>query len=74
MKWTDVNEALPDMKQRVLVVEQKHQGLRPCVYITKRISHDETDPNCTRWHWANCTNDSDVKFWCPLPAIPQSML
>lgn len=54
MKWTDVNEALPDMKQRVLVVEQKHQGLRPCVYITKRIPHDETDPNCTRWHWANC--------------------
>lgn len=73
MKWIDVNEALPDMRQRVLVVEQ-NKGMRPLVYITKRIPHDITASNCTQWHWANCVNDSDIKFWCPLPVIPKSML
>lgn len=71
MKWVNVNDALPPIKKRVLVVAKPHKDVRPGVYISKLIPHDTANPNCTRVHWANFVKDEDVKFWQPLPNVPK---
>ncbi len=70
MKWISVNDSLPPLRQRVLVVAEL-PGFRKSVFISKRIPHDTANPDNPRWHWTQVANDDEVKYWCPFPKLPQ---
>lgn len=68
-EWISVEEALPELKERVLVA---HRGItRISICIMKRIPHDSSNPNNPEWHWSLTNNKEDVIAWMPLPELPK---
>lgn len=64
-QWISVDEALPELMQRVLVA---HHGInRISVCIMKRIPHDISNPDNPNWHWSLTNNKEDVIAWMPVP-------
>ena len=64
-QWISVDEALPELMERVLVA---HRGInRISICIMKRIPHDSSNPNNPKWHWSLTTNKEDVIAWMPMP-------
>ena len=64
-QWINVDEALPELMERVLVA---HRGInRISICIMKRIPHDSSNPNNPKWHWSLTNNKEDVIAWMPMP-------
>lgn len=67
--WISVEDSLPEMQQRVLVIHKLPKRLN--VYIMKRIPHDTSNPNNGKWHWSKVTNDNEVTHWMPIPSFDE---
>ena len=67
--WISVEEALPELKERVLVA---YYGItRISICIMKRIPHDSSNPNNPEWHWSLTNNKEDVIAWTPIPEFTE---
>lgn len=66
-QWVSVDERLPELKERVLVVERGLGRLRVC--IMRRIPHDSSNPGNLEWHWSLNNDKESVIAWMPLPSI-----
>ena len=64
-QWISVDEALPELMERVLVVYRLMGRISIC--IMKRIPHDSADPNNDKWHWSLVNHKEDVIAWTPIP-------
>lgn len=60
-----VDEALPELMERVLVAYRLTGRISIC--IMKRIPHDSSDPNNGKWHWSLVNHKEDVIAWMPIP-------
>lgn len=66
-QWISVEEALPELMERVLVA---HRGInRISICIMKRIPHDSSNPNNPEWHWSLTNHKEDVIAWMPIPEL-----
>lgn len=69
--WISVDERLPELNERVLTV---HRGVkRISIYIMKRIPHDSSNPNNTKWHWSLTNETKEVIAWMPLPKFTDNI-
>lgn len=69
--WISVDERLPELNERVLTV---HCGVkRISIYIMKRIPHDSSNPNNTKWHWSLTNETKEVIAWMPLPKFTDNL-
>lgn len=64
-QWISVEEALPELMERVLVAYRLMNKISVC--IMKRIPHDSADPNNGKWHWSLVNHKKDVIAWMPIP-------
>ena len=64
-QWISVDEALPELIERVLVAYRLMDRISIC--IMKRIPHDSTNPNNSKWHWSLVNHKEDVIAWMPIP-------
>lgn len=64
-QFISVDEALPELMERVLVVYRLMGRISIC--IMKRIPHDSADPNNDKWHWSLVNHKEDVIAWMPIP-------
>ena len=64
-QWISVDEALPELMERVLVAHRLMNRISIC--IMKRIPHDTADPNNGKWHWSLVNHKEDVCAWMPIP-------
>lgn len=64
-QWISVDEALPELMERVLVAYRLIDRISIC--IMKRIPHDSADPNNGKWHWSLVNYKEDVIAWMPIP-------
>ena len=64
-QWISVDEALPELMERVLVAYRLMDRISIC--IMKRIPHDSTNPNNSKWHWSLVNHKEDVIAWMPIP-------
>lgn len=64
-QWISVDEALPELMERVLVAYRLIGRISIC--IMKRIPHDSSDPNNGKWHWSLVNHKEDVIAWMPIP-------
>lgn len=64
-QWISVDEALPELMERVLVAYRLIVRISIC--IMKRIPHDSSDPNNGKWHWSLVNHKEDVIAWMPIP-------
>ena len=64
-QWISVDEALPELMERVLVAYRLMGRISIC--IMKRIPHDSADPNNDKWHWSLVNHKEDVIAWMPIP-------
>lgn len=64
-QWISVEEALPELMERVLVAYRLMNKISIC--IMKRIPHDSADSNNGKWHWSLVNYKEDVIAWMPLP-------
>ena len=64
-RWISVDEALPELMERVLVAYRLIDRISIC--IMKRIPHDSADPNNGKWHWSLVNYKEDVIAWMPIP-------
>lgn len=64
-QWISVDEALPELMERVLVAYRLMGRISIC--IMKRIPHDSADPNNDKWHWSLVNHKEDVIAWTPIP-------
>ena len=63
-QFISVDEALPELMERVLVVYRLMGRISIC--IMKRIPHDSADPNNDKWHWSLVNHKEDVIAWTPI--------
>ena len=68
-QWISVDEALPELYERVLVVHRSVNKKSVC--IMKRIPHDLSNPDNPKWHWSLTNNKEDVFAWMPLPEFKE---
>ena len=66
-QWISVEEALPQLMERVLVAYRMMDRISIC--IMKRIPHDSTDHNNGKWHWSLVNHKEDVIAWMPIPTF-----
>ena len=64
-QFISVEEALPELMERVLVVYRLMNRISIC--IMKRIPHDSADPDNGKWHWSLVNHKEDVIAWLPIP-------
>ena len=64
-QFISVEEALPELMERVLVAYRLMDRISIC--IMKRIPHDSADPNNSKWHWSLVNHKEDVIAWMPIP-------
>lgn len=64
-QWISVEEALPELMERVLVAYRLTGRISIC--IMKRIPHDSSDPNNGKWHWSLVNHKEDVIAWMTIP-------
>ena len=64
-QFISVEEALPELMERVLVAYRLMGRISIC--IMKRIPHDSADPNNGKWHWSLVNHKEDVIAWMPIP-------
>lgn len=64
-QWISVDEAFPELMERVLVAYRLMDRISIC--IMKRIPHDSSDPNNGKWHWSLVNHKEDVIAWMPIP-------
>lgn len=64
-QWISVEEALPELMERVLVAYRLMDRISIC--IMKRIPHDSADPDNGKWHWSLVNQKEDVIAWMPIP-------
>lgn len=64
-QWISVDERLPKLNERVLVVHRFVNKTSIC--IMKRIPHDSSNPNNTKWHWSLTNDKNEVIAWMPIP-------
>ena len=64
-QWISVDEALPELMERVLVAYRLMDRISIC--IMKRIPHDSANPNNGKWHWSLVNHKEDVIAWMPIP-------
>ena len=64
-QWIRVEEALPELMERVLVAYRLMDRISIC--IMKRIPHDTADPDNGKWHWSLVNHKEDVIAWMPIP-------
>ena len=64
-QWISVEEALPELMERVLVAYRLMNRISIC--IMKRIPHDSADPDNGKWHWSLVNHKEDVIAWMPIP-------
>lgn len=69
--WISVDERLPELMERVLVVYRLINKISIC--IMKRIPHDSSDPSNPKWHWSLTNNKDDVFAWRPLPYFDKTL-
>ena len=66
-QWISVKKALPELMERVLVTHRLMNRISIC--IMKRIPHDSSNPDNTKWHWSLTNNKEDVFAWMPIPEL-----
>lgn len=64
-QFISVEEALPELMERVLVAYRLMNRISIC--IMKRIPHDSADPDNGKWHWSLVNHKEDVIAWMPIP-------
>ena len=64
-QFISVEEALPELMERVLVAYRLMNRISIC--IMKRIPHDSADPDNGKWHWSLVNHKEDVIAWLPIP-------
>lgn len=70
--WISVDERLPELDERVLVVQRGINRISIC--IMKRIPHDSSNPDNKKWHWSLTNNKDEVIAWKPLPHFDETLL
>ena len=68
-QWISVDEALPELYERVLVIHRLANKKSVC--IMKRIPHDHLNPDNPKWYWSLTNNKEDVFAWMPLPEFKE---
>lgn len=66
-QWISVEEALPELMERVLVAYRLMN--RTSICIMRRIPHDTADPDNGKWHWSLVNHKKDVIAWMPIPEL-----
>ena len=64
-QWISVEEALPELMERVLVAYRLMNKISVC--IMKRSPHDSADSKNGKWHWSLVNHKKDVIAWMPIP-------
>ena len=64
-QFVSIEEALPELMERVLVAYRLMDRISIC--IMKRIPHDSSDPNNGKWNWSLVNHKEDVIAWMPIP-------
>lgn len=68
--WINVNEKLPELRERVLVAYWSIGKISIC--IMKRLPHDTANPNNPKWYWSLENNKGNVIAWMPIPVFNQN--
>ena len=70
-QWLNVDDELPEMRQRVLICLKERNATRTSIVISKRIPFASDNPDNPRWEWSN-VREEDVIAWMTLPKPPKA--